>query len=406
MHPDRGRVCRETREWPRSIRLSPLQCERGVRERSMFEVLHRSSSSHARAGRIRTAHGAFDTPVFMPVGTLGSVKAISPDELEEMGVGILLSNTYHLYLRPGHEVIQELGGLHRFMGWNRSILTDSGGFQVYSLATLRTISEEGVVFRSHIDGSEHVIGPEKAMEIQEALGSDIAMAFDECAPYPAERDYVASSVRLTTRWARRCRERGVGRDQALFGIVQGGMFRDLRLESARALRDLDFDGYALGGLSVGEDRETRERVIAETVPHLPEDRPVYLMGVGTPEDIVGAVQLGVDMFDCVMPTRNARNGSLFTSKGRLTIKNARYARDERPVEEGCQCYTCTRFSRAYLRHLYLSREILAYRLNTIHNLYYYARLMEDIRAAIRDDTLDLFCDRFLAMQGAPAREQG
>ena len=370
----------------------------------MFEVFHRSSSSHARTGRFHTAHGSFDTPVFMPVGTQASVKALSPDDLEAMGVGILLGNTYHLYLRPGHEIIRDLGGLHRFMGWDRAILTDSGGFQVYSLAPLRRITGDGVVFRSHIDGSEHFIGPEKAMEIQEALGSDIVMAFDECAPYPAEHPYVESSVRLTTQWARRCRERGVGGGQSLFGIVQGGIFRDLRLASAEALVHLDFDGYALGGLSVGEDRETRERVIAETVPHLPGDRPVYLMGVGTPEDIVEAVRLGVDMFDCVMPTRNARNGSLFTSNGRLTIKNARYARDERPVEEGCGCYTCTRFSRAYLRHLFMAREILAYRLNTIHNLYYYARLMEDIRAAVRDDALDAFCNRFYAMRRAQASD--
>lgn len=369
-----------------------------MREPDMFEVFHRSSDSRARTGRIQTRHGSFDTPVFMPVGTLGSVKAVAPNELEDMGVDILLANTYHLYLRPGHEVIRELGGLHRFMGWNRSILTDSGGFQVYSLATLRTITEDGVVFRSHIDGSEHFIGPETAMEIQAALGSDIVMAFDECVPYPADHDCVASSLRLTTLWARRCRERGTGKGQALFGIVQGGMFPDLRRASVEALLEMDFDGYALGGLSVGENRQTRERVVAETVPLLPEDRPVYLMGVGTPEDIVEAVRLGVDMFDCVMPTRNARNGCLFTSKGRLTIKNARYIRDERPLEEGCTCPTCTRFSRAYLRHLFLSREILAYRLNTIHNLYYYARLMEDIRTAIRDDTLDAFRDRFYAMR--------
>jgi len=369
-----------------------------VREPAMFEVFHRSGDSRARTGRIQTRHGSFDTPVFMPVGTLGSVKAMAPHELEDMGVDILLANTYHLYLRPGHEVIRELGGLHRFMGWNRSILTDSGGFQVYSLATLRTITEDGVVFRSHIDGSEHFIGPETAMEIQAALGSDIVMAFDECVPYPADHGYVASSLRLTTLWARRCRERGAGEGQALFGIVQGGMFPDLRRASAEALLELDFDGYALGGLSVGEDRATRERVVSETVPLLPEDRPVYLMGVGTPEDIVEAVRLGVDMFDCVMPTRNARNGCLFTSKGRLTIKNARYIRDERPLEEGCNCPTCARFSRAYLRHLFLSREILAYRLNTIHNLYYYARLMEDIRTAIRDDALDAFRDRFYAMR--------
>ncbi len=354
----------------------------------MFEVVHRCSDSRARTGRLETPHGIVDTPVFMPVGTLGSVKAAGPDDLEKIGAEIILANTYHLYLRPGHEIIREMGGLHGFMGWQRPILTDSGGFQIYSLATLRTINEEGVLFRSHIDGSEHLIGPEKAMEIQEALGSDIVMAFDECAPYPADYEYVKSSTRLTTRWARRCRERGAGAGQSLFGIVQGGMFRDLRMASAQALVELDFDGYALGGLSVGEDKETRERVIEETIPALPGDRPVYLMGVGTPEDIIDAVRLGVDMFDCVMPTRNARNGSLFTANGRMSIKNARYARDERPVEEGCSCYTCSRFSRAYLRHLFLSKEILAYRLNTIHNLYYYARLMRDIRTAIENDVFE------------------
>jgi queuine tRNA-ribosyltransferase len=366
----------------------------------MFQVSHRCAGTAARTGRVTTAHGTFDTPVFMPVGTVGSVKAMDPVDLEEVGAGIILANTYHLFLRPGHETVRELGGLHRFMAWSGAILTDSGGFQVYSLADLRTITEEGVVFRSHLDGSEHVLGPETAMEVQEALGSDIVMAFDECAPYPAEYAYVEASVRRTTRWARRCRERGVGPGQALFGIVQGGMFRDLRLASARSLVELDFDGYALGGLSVGEDRPTRERVIAETVPALPADRPVYLMGVGTPEDIVEAVRLGVDMFDCVMPTRNARNGTLFTAEGRITIKNARYAKDERPVEEGCGCSTCRRFSRAYLRHLFLSREILAYRLNTIHNLYYYLRLMNEIREAVRDDALEAYRKGFYELRGS------
>jgi queuine tRNA-ribosyltransferase len=358
----------------------------------MFKVLKRSGKSRARRGRLETPHGVVETPVFMPVGTLGSVKAVGPDDLMRIGAGCVLANTYHLYLRPGHEVIGEMGGLHRFMGWERPILTDSGGFQIFSLARLRTITEDGVLFRSHIDGSEHLIGPEKAMDIQRALGSDIAMAFDECTPYPAEYDYVKASTRLTARWARRCREHGAGPGQALFGIVQGGMFRDLRLKSAESLVRLDFDGYALGGLSVGEDRETRERVLRETVPGLPEDRPVYLMGVGTPRDIIEGVRRGVDMFDCVMPTRNARNGSLFTREGSISIKNARYARDERPVEQDCGCYTCSRFSRAYLRHLFLSREILAYRLNTIHNLYHYSRLMHNIRSAIENDAYEEFCD--------------
>lgn len=282
------------------------------------------------------------------------------------------------------------------MGWQRPILTDSGGFQVYSLSTLRTISEEGVLFRSHIDGSEHFIGPEESMKIQGALGSDIAMAFDECPPYPSEYAHVERSMDRTTRWARRCLDHGVGKNQALFGIVQGGVYKDLRAQSARALRDLGFEGYALGGLSVGEDFETRKRVIEDTVPHLPGKRPVYLMGVGTPEDIVEAVRRGVDMFDCVMPTRNARNGSLFTSRGKLTIKNARYAKDDRPIDEDCRCYTCTRFSRAYLRHLFMAREILAYRLNTIHNLYYYASLMEGMQKAIQEDFFAKFCKDFYA----------
>jgi len=359
-----------------------------------FEILYKCSHAHARVGRLKTAHGEFETPVFMPVGTAGSVKAIGPDDLHGIGAGIILANTYHLYLRPGHETVKKMGGLHRFMGWNGSILTDSGGFQVYSLAKLRKITDDGVLFRSHIDGSEHFIGPEESMKIQAALGSDIAMAFDECTPYPAEYEVVKESMERTTRWAGRCVEFPRSRGQALFGIVQGGTFADLRAESARAVSALGFDGLALGGLSVGEDFETRKRVLEETVPHLPEERPVYLMGVGTPEDIVEAVMRGVDMFDCVMPTRNARNGTLFTGKGKIVIKNARYAEDERPVEEGCGCYTCSRFSRAYLRHLFMAREILAYRLNTVHNLYYYVRLMDRIRKALREDSLPGFCENF------------
>lgn len=335
----------------------------------------------------------------MPVGTQASVKAVSPEDLTDAGVRIILANTYHLYLRPGHQVIGRLGGLHRFMNWAWPILTDSGGFQVYSLTPLRTLTDQGVTFRSHIDGSTHFIGPEEAIDIQEALGADIIMAFDECAPYPAEYAYVQRSVRLTTDWARRSLERKKRGDQALFGIVQGGMYSDLREISARELVTMGFDGYALGGLSVGEDRATRERVIQETVPFLPGDRPVYLMGVGTPEDIVEAVGLGVDMFDCVMPTRNARNGTLFTTAGRMTIKNARYAQDERPVDSACSCYTCANYSRAYLRHLFMAREILSYRLNTIHNLAYYSRLMADLRAAIREDRLTTYRASFYELQG-------
>jgi queuine tRNA-ribosyltransferase len=330
----------------------------------------------------------------MPVGTLGTVKALSPEELKGAGVEIILGNTYHLYLRPGHEIIERLGGLHRFMHWDRPILTDSGGFQVYSLAKLRTLSDDGVMFQSHIDGSRHFIGPEQAMRIQRALGGDIVMAFDECASFPADKDYVSNAVRLTTQWARRCREMDKGDNQALFGIVQGGIYNDLREESARDLVRIGFDGYALGGLSVGEDPETRQRVIHDTVPFLPVNTPIYLMGVGRPEDIVEAVLLGVDMFDCVMPTRNARNGMLFTHKGRLVIKNACYREDDRPIDEDCDCYTCSHYSRAYLRHLYMANELLVYRLNSIHNIYYYTHLMDGIRDAIRGDALEAFRENF------------
>ncbi|MBW2215742.1 MAG: tRNA guanosine(34) transglycosylase Tgt [Deltaproteobacteria bacterium] len=358
-----------------------------------FKIHHRCSTSRARTGRIRTLHGDVETPVFMPVGTQGSVKAVSPEDLVDANVRIILANTYHLYLRPGHEIIERLGGLHGFMNWNGPILTDSGGFQVYSLAKLRNISEQGVTFQSHLDGSKHFIGPEEAMDIQMALGADIIMAFDECAPYPADYEYVLNSVNLTSRWAGRCIERK-NSAQALFGIVQGGMYKDLRQLSAGELVAMDFDGYALGGLSVGEDRETRLRIIREIRDSLPDAKPVYLMGVGTPEDLVEAVMLGVDMFDCVMPTRNARNGTLFTSKGKLNIKNACYIEDKRPIDENCRCYTCSNYSRAYLRHLYMARELLAYRLNTIHNIFYYSHLMEGIRKAIEEDRMDSFRQTF------------
>ena len=340
----------------------------------------------------------------MPVGTQGSVKAVSPDELRDTGAEIILANTYHLYLRPGHERIERLGGLHRFMGWDGPILTDSGGFQVYSLAKLRNISEEGVVFQSHLDGSKHFIGPEQSMDIQRALGSDIVMAFDECVSYPAEYEYVERSVELTSRWAVRCREHLSGEGQALFGIVQGGIFPDLREKSAEDLVKIGFDGYALGGLAVGEDRKTRLDVIRETIQKLPEDKPVYLMGVGAPEDLVESVALGVDMFDCVMPTRNARNGTLFTPHGRVTIKNAKYADDERPVDEACDCYTCTHFSRAYLRHLFLARELLAYRLNTIHNLRYHACLMAGLRDAVKNGCVAEFRKEFYEAQEGTEKE--
>jgi len=360
-----------------------------------FKVTHHCPSSGARCGEITTLHGSFETPVFMPVGTQGSVKALSPEDLERTGVRILLANTYHLYLRPGHRLIERLGGLHRFMNWKGAILTDSGGFQVYSLSNLRKISEQGVTFQSHLDGSTHFIGPREAMDIQKALGSDVIMAFDECAPFPADHDYVRNSVRLTSQWARTCLECHESGAQALFGIVQGGVYPDLREQSARELASLGFDGYALGGLSVGEDRETRQRIVEGTVPFLPAEKPRYLMGVGKPEDILDGVTAGIDMFDCVLPTRNARNGALFTTQGPLSIKNACYAEDDRPVDEHCSCYTCTHFSRAYLRHLFMAKELLAYRLNTIHNLHYYAGLMSEIRQAIKEDRFTDFRRSFL-----------
>ena len=363
-----------------------------------FRIIHKSQSSSARVGEIETVHGSFRTPIFMPVGTQGSVKAVSPDDLLDADVKIILANTYHLYLRPGHKIIEHLGGLHRFMNWYGPILTDSGGFQVYSLSRLRAITERGVTFQSHIDGSKHFIGPEESMEIQKALGADIIMAFDECAPYPADYEYVLNSIRLTSLWARRCLEIKTNDNQALFGIVQGGMYSDLREMSARELVNMDFDGYALGGLSVGEDRETRLRVITETRDFLPENKPVYLMGVGTPGDLIEAVMLGVDMFDCVMPTRNARNGTLFTTKGKLTIKNSRYVDDARPIDESCRCYTCSNFSRAYLRHLFMAKEILAYRLNTIHNIYYYTHLMAEMRQAILEDKFADYRKKFYEFQ--------
>jgi len=322
----------------------------------------------------------------MPVGTQGSVKGVSPDELESLGTEILLGNTYHLYLRPGADRIARLGGLHSFMHWNRSILTDSGGFQVFSLAKIRKIEEEGVVFQSHIDGSRHRITPEGAVRIQEQLGSDIAMCFDECTSYPIPYEYARQSMELSVRWARRCKDAQTHADQALFGIVQGSVFPDLRRECLDRLMEIGFQGYALGSLSVGEPKEAMLAVLEALVPGMPSYAPRYLMGVGAVLDLVEGVHRGVDLFDCVMPTRNARNGMLFTSRGNLQIKNSRYAEDPDPVEPGCTCYTCLRFSRAYLRHLYLSRELLAYRLNTLHNLHYYLSLMHKMREAVEAGT--------------------
>ena len=359
-----------------------------------FQIIQQSKECKARVGRIKTAHGDFETPAFMPVGTQGAVKTVSPEDLIEVGIKIVLANTYHLYLRPGHKIIAQLGGLHQFMNWHGPILTDSGGFQVYSLAGLRTISEKGVTFRSHLDGSEHFIGPKEAIEIQNALGADIIMSFDECTPYPSEYLYVKDAVKRTSAWALECLKYQGNNNQALFGIVQGGIYSDLREMSATELVEMDFDGYAIGGLSVGEDPDTRLRIINETRDFLPDHKPVYLMGAGTPQDLIQAVMMGVDMFDCVMPTRNARNGTLFTSEGKLSIKNARFAEDGGPLDKKCQCYTCSRFSRAYLRHLFMAGEILAYRLNTIHNLYYYSRLMDDLRKAVLEDTLKAYHEDF------------
>ncbi len=347
-----------------------------------FQVIKTDTSTKARLGQLTTAHGLVHTPVFMPVGTQASVKGLSPQNLKEIGVEIILSNTYHLYLRPGHKLIEEQGGLHRFMGWDRSILTDSGGFQIYSLSDLRKITEEEVIFRSHLDGSEHRISPEKSIEIQESLGADIIMCFDECTPYPASYDYALQSMKLTLKWARRCKERHRRKDQQLFGIVQGGMYPDLREACVKGLLEIGFEGYALGGLSVGEPKSTMYQIVDFTTSLLPLDQPRYLMGVGTPEDLLECVALGIDMFDCVMPTRHARNGSLFTSRGRVIIKNAQYAKDSSPLDPECGCYTCQNFSKAYLRHLFMAGEILAAVLNTLHNLYFYLDFMRKIRESI------------------------
>ncbi len=371
----------------------------------MFEILHKDKHTNARLGRLKTAHGEITTPVFMPVGTRGAVKTLSPQDLKDNGAEIILGNTYHLYLRPGHNIVKEMGGLHKFIGWDRPILTDSGGFQVFSHSDLRKITEEGVEFRSYIDGSRHFMTPELSIEIQESLGADIIMTFDEPSPYPSPYEYALKSVTLTADWARRCKERwghgsGVmGQDKnilapcplslapLLFGIVQGGIYEDLRKKSADDIIGIGFDGYAIGGLSVGEEKDKMYDVAGYTAPMLPYDKPRYLMGVGTPEDIIKCISMGIDMFDCVMPTRNARNGSLFTSSGRMAIKNAQYIKDENPLDPLCSCYTCKNFSRAYLRHLFVSDEILALRLNTIHNIHYYMNLIKNIRDAIIEDRM-------------------
>ncbi len=358
-----------------------------------------AESGGARCGRLELLHGTVHTPIFMPVGTLGTVKALSPEELKDAGAQIILGNTYHLYLRPGTEIIDLFSGLHRFMNWNRPILTDSGGFQVFSLAKLTKITEEGANFQSHIDGSRHLLTPEKSVEVQISLDSDILMCLDQCIPYPAEEKQAKDALELTTRWARRCKktwEEKTGWKNMLFGIVQGGMYENLRRQSAEQLMELDFPGYALGGLSVGEPKEMMYDVAEYALPLLPDDRPKYIMGVGTPEDLVELTARGADMFDCVMPSRNARNAQLFTPCGTLNITNARFRDDTGPVDSRCGCYTCRNYSRAYLRHLYMSRELLSYRLNTIHNIHYYLNLMKQMREAIGAGEFENFRKKFHA----------
>ncbi len=359
-----------------------------------FELLATDPNSAARRGRLHTRRGVIETPIFMPVGTQGTVKGMLPEQLLDVGAQIILANTYHLFLRPGHELVRTLGGLHRFMQWDGPILTDSGGFQVFSLGALRKIDEEGVRFQSHLDGSAQMLTPESSIAIQEALGADIMMVFDECIPYPAERGYIAASTARSTRWAARSKVARHDPSAALFGIVQGGMEEDLRRQSAEQLLEIGFDGYALGGLSVGEEAELMYQVMEWTLPVLPVQQARYVMGVGTPENLVEAVARGADLFDCVMPTRNARNGVLFTSFGKVVIKQARYRDDPGPIDPACDCMVCRRYSRAYLRHLYQSNEILASVLNTWHNLYYYLQLMRRVREALDAGSFAAFRSEF------------
>ncbi|CAI2717848.1 tRNA guanosine(34) transglycosylase Tgt [Nitrospina watsonii] len=349
-----------------------------------FEIQKQHTASRARLGAVTTVHGTIHTPAFMPVGTQATVKALSPEDLKDCGAEIILGNTYHLYLRPGHKLIEQLGGLHRFMNWDRPILTDSGGYQVFSLNDLAKVTEDGVTFRSHLDGSLHLLSPELAVEIQQALGADIIMAFDEPTPPDASETQTLKSLELSTRWAARCRQAHTRAGQTLFGIVQGGMFKSLRTESARQTIDLGFKGYAIGGLSVGEEKGVMLELAEHTAPLLPEEAPRYLMGVGTPDDLIDCVKMGIDMFDCVLPTRNARNGTLYTSRGKVNIRNARHRSSDLPLDPECACYTCTHYSRAYLRHLYVADEIFAMRLNSLHNIAFFQTWMSGIRRAIAD----------------------
>ena len=367
---------------------------------SSFQLLKTSRDSMARRGRLKLPHAVVETPVFMPVGTQATVKTLSPEELQDIGAPIILSNTYHLHLRPGEDIVAEEGGLHQFMNWPRGILTDSGGFQVFSLSSLRKISEEGVEFRSHLSGEKRFLGPEDSIRVQNALGADIIMAFDECPPYPADDEYVRRSLERTTRWARRSlsAHRRV-EEQALFGIVQGGMNKELRRQAAAELTELDLPGYAVGGLSVGEPKSLMYEILAYTTPFLPTDKPRYLMGVGSPDDLFEGVLRGVDMFDCVLPTRIARNGTVFTRRGKLVIRNAAYARDHEPLDKACSCYVCRHYSRAYIRHLIKAEETFGIRLTSYHNVYFLVNLMHQIRAAIESDSLIAFKNEFFREYG-------
>ncbi len=366
-----------------------------------YELLHVDKSTGARRGIVHTPHGDIQTPIFMPVGTQATVKSITPEELkEEVKAQIILSNTYHLYLRPGHEIVKEAGGLHKFMNWDRPILTDCGGFQVFSLSDLRQISEEGVEFKSHLDGSKHMFTPEKVMEIENALGADIIMSFDECCPYPSTYEYTKNSMERTTRWAKRCIKAHARPDeQGLFGIIQGGFFKDLREKSAKDLIELDFPGYAVGGISVGEPKEEFLDILRFTTPLMPENKPRYLMGVGTPDYLIEAAMAGIDMCDCVLPTRIARNGTAMTSHGKVVVRNATYERDWGPLDPECDCYTCKNYTRAYIRHLVKANEILGVRLLSIHNLRFLTRLMERIRTEIENDNLANFKEEFYKKYG-------
>ncbi len=365
-----------------------------------FELIKTCKQSGARLGKVHTPHGSFETPIFMPVGTLATVKTMTPEELKAIDAQIILSNTYHLWLRPGEDIVKEAGGLHKFMNWDRPILTDSGGFQVFSLSDMREITEEGVHFRNHLSGEKLFFSPEIAMQVQNDLGPDIMMALDECPPYPASKTYMEQSVNRTSRWAERCLKAHKNPDtQALFGIVQGGEYIDLRKQSAKDLISLDFPGYAIGGLSVGEPKEIMYHVLEETTPLLPDDKPRYLMGVGSPDALIEGAIRGVDMFDSVLPTRIARNGTCMTSEGRLVVRNAQYARDFSPLDKNCDCYTCRNYSRAYIRHLIHTNEILGFRLTTYHNLYFLLKLMEQVREAIKEDRLLDFKEQFFEQYG-------